>query len=98
MRRMSPRARQLHKTATGQLAELVERLSAADEALTRPCPGREKLGDGSVAAVAAHTIDNYQRIAGFLAARPHDSERHQPGLHGETYDAAVTPDVLLARL
>jgi hypothetical protein len=36
--------------------------------LSLPCPGREKLGDGTVAALALHTADSYLRIAGFLQA------------------------------
>jgi hypothetical protein len=97
---VSQRAQQLHDTVDGQLAELAERLSATgEEALTRPCPGREKLGDGTVGAVAAHTIDNYHRIAGFLADRQHEGEHHQPGRHGEAYqDAELELGVLLARL
>jgi hypothetical protein len=31
-------------------------------ALHLPCAGREKLGDGTVGAVAMHTADNYLRI------------------------------------
>jgi len=36
--------------------------------LSLRCPGREKLGDGTVAALALHTADSYLRIAGFLQA------------------------------
>jgi len=65
---MSRRAQHLHQTVERQIAELAEWLSAAGEqALTQPCPGREKLGDGTIGAVAAHTIDNYHRIGLFLA-------------------------------
>ena len=39
-----------------------------DRALKRPCPGREKLGDGTVAAVATHVVASYERIGGFVAA------------------------------
>jgi hypothetical protein len=66
---MSERANQLFETADGQLRELIGILGARDgDALRLPCPGREKMGDGTVAACAAHTADRYQRIAEFLAS------------------------------
>lgn len=97
---MSPRAEQLHETADRQIAELAERLSSAGKPdLTRPCPGREKLGDGTVGAVAAHTADNYRRIAQFVAATPDGAEQHHPGQHGERYSGPeIELDVLLAHL
>jgi hypothetical protein len=97
---MSRRAQQLHKTADGQIAELTERLSTVGtEGLTRPCPGREKLGDGTIGAVAAHTTDNYHRIARFVAAIRDAGEQHQPDQHGDGYHAPkIKLDVLLARL
>jgi hypothetical protein len=67
------------------MAELTERLSAAGEAaLCRPCPGRAAFGDGTVGAVAAHTTDNYRRVAQFAAGigdagmhnDPDDRSRH----------------------
>lgn len=65
---MSERAEHLHATADRQLQALIELLGVADEtAMRRPCPGREKLGDGTIRAMAAHTADNYQRIAIFVA-------------------------------
>jgi hypothetical protein len=76
---MSERATQLHQLADGQLSELIGLLSTRDEAALRlPCPGREKLGDGTVAACASHTADNYLRIAAFLCG-----EDHQPAAHGD---------------
>jgi hypothetical protein len=97
---MSARAQQLQQTADRQIAELAERLSAADRpALSRPCAGRERLGDGSVGAVAAHTTDNYQRIAHFIASAPDGGEQHHAGQHDEGYRAAdVDLNTLLARL
>jgi hypothetical protein len=66
---MSERAVQLLKTADGQISELIGLLSARGEAaLSLPCPGREQMGDGTVAACASHTADRYQRIAAFLQA------------------------------
>ncbi len=66
---MSDRAQQLHATADGQIAELVDLVSGLSEQTLRlPCPSREKLGDGTVAASARHTADNYQRIAEFVQA------------------------------
>jgi hypothetical protein len=64
---MSERGTQLLRMADGQLSELTELLSTRDEAaLNLPCPGREKLGDGTVAACASHTAENYLWIAAFL--------------------------------
>jgi hypothetical protein len=65
---MSERANQLYATADEQVGELLDVVSAIDEATSRrPCPGREKLGDGTVAANARHTADNYERIVAFLS-------------------------------
>jgi hypothetical protein len=75
---MSERAAQLSRTADRQVTDLIEILSTRDEAtLRRPCPGREKLGDGTVAACAQHITDNYHRIAGIARhADLRDSARH----------------------
>jgi hypothetical protein len=65
---MTDRASKLSHTAESQLSELIDLLSAGDEsALRRQCPGRGKLGDGSVAACATHVAGNYGRIASFAA-------------------------------
>lgn len=64
---MNQRAIQLQETANSQISELIGLIAArGDEALRLPCPGREKLGDGTVAACAMHTADNYHRIAEFV--------------------------------
>jgi hypothetical protein len=64
---MTERGQQLHAIADGQIVELIDLVSALDQAALRlPCPGREKLGDGTIAASARHTADNYQRIAAFV--------------------------------
>jgi hypothetical protein len=66
---MSERGIQLRETADRQIFELIGLFSARGEAaFSLPCPGREKLGDGTVAALALHTADSYLRIAGFLQA------------------------------
>jgi hypothetical protein len=66
-KRMSDRAAQLLATADGQISELIGLLTeGGEEALRLPCPGREKMGDGTVGACALHTADRYQSIAGFL--------------------------------
>lgn len=76
---MSERAIQLHELVDGQLSGLIDLLSARDEAaLSLPCPGREKLGDGTVAACASHTAENYLRIAAFLRG-----EDYPPVAHGD---------------
>jgi hypothetical protein len=97
---MSLRAQQLQAAADGQIAELAEQLSTAGEqALARPCPGRARLGDGSVGAVAAHTTDNYHRTARFVSALRDGGEPHERGQHGEGYRASeIKLDVLLVRL
>ena len=60
---MSQRGQELSASADGQIAELIDLLSALDQtALDRPCTGREKLGDGTIARPPAHTADNYERI------------------------------------
>ncbi|MHB8659605.1 MAG: hypothetical protein ACYC91_16970 [Solirubrobacteraceae bacterium] len=64
---MSERGNQLLDTADRQISELTGLVSTCDEAALRlPCPGREKLGDGTIGACALHTSDNYHRIAGFV--------------------------------
>jgi hypothetical protein len=69
---MSESAVRLHQAADEQLSELIDLLSTRDQsALKLRCPGREKLGDGTVAASAMHTADNYHRIADFLKANDH---------------------------
>ena len=76
---MSERGSQLLDTAGGQISELIGVFSARGEAvLTLRCPGREKLGDGTVAALALHTADNYLRIAEFLHATNQPPARPGP--------------------
>ena len=66
---MSARGNQLLETADRQLGELAGLVSQGNETvLCLPCPGREKLGDGTVGALASHTADSYLRIAAFLQA------------------------------
>jgi hypothetical protein len=80
---MNDRARTLHATADQQLAELIDLAAALDVTTARrPCPGREKLGDGTVAALAQHTADNYQRIAEFVTTSDHMIGHDSPGRHG----------------
>jgi hypothetical protein len=58
---------QLLETVEGQISALISLFSSQSEAaLSLPCPGREKLGDGTVGACASHTADSYDRIATFL--------------------------------
>jgi hypothetical protein len=66
---MTVRAEKLHSKADAQIGRLIDLVSVMDDAdLGRPCPGREKLGDGSVGTLIAHTGDNYLRITTFVAA------------------------------
>jgi hypothetical protein len=71
--------------ADRQITDLTALLSTADEAtLHNPCPGREKLGDGTVAAVALHTADTYLRIAEFLPVHREHSHFGEVG-HEHTH-------------
>lgn len=80
---MTERGKRLHATTDAQVDELIAFISALDEASLRlPCPGREKLGDGTVGASARHTADNYQRIAGFVQTSDRMSGEHGPAQHG----------------
>ena len=65
---MSTRGRQLQDSAERQLDRLAALLERIDDAAAqRPCPGREKLGDGTIGTLAAHTAGNYERIAAFVS-------------------------------
>jgi hypothetical protein len=110
---MSERGTQLRDTVDGQINGLINVLSARGEAsLSLPCRGREKLGDGTVAALASHTADSYLRVAGFLqtviqvpvAVRgdripPLPGSGHDTGTHDGDYTAERADlDDLLGRL
>ncbi len=97
---MGERGAQLLQTARGQISELVGLLSThGDAALTRPCPGRGTLGDGTVGATAMHAADNYGRIAGFLQATVGGPGSYRESGHGGHYRAEdVDLDDLLERL
>jgi hypothetical protein len=74
---MANRAAELHATADQQVSQLIELLSERSEAqLREPCPGREKLGDGTIAAAALHFADNYGRIASFVQTGVQSSRSH----------------------
>jgi len=78
---MSERGNQLFETADGQISELMRLVSRVGETrLSLPCPGREKLGDGTVGALASHMADSYLRIAAFLQAADEMSPA-RPGRH-----------------
>jgi DinB family protein len=95
---MDARAEALHANAAQQIDTLIEFAADLDTAdLRRPCPGRERLGDGSVGTLLAHTTDNYLRIAAFLRGEASPTEGgHRPGHHGPT--KAADPDELRHRL
>jgi hypothetical protein len=97
---MSQRAVQLQATADRQIAELAKLLSTAGNAgLAQLCVGREKFGDGTVGTVAEHTIDNYHRIAEFVAADRDGGDRGHPGPHAHAdHSSRVELDALLAKL
>jgi hypothetical protein len=102
---MTERGQELHATADGQIAGLIDLVSTLDEAALRlPCSGREKLGDGTVAASVRHTADKYQRIAAFVQTGERMSgahERTQIGGHRiprytDTIDCTAVVDQLSA--
>jgi hypothetical protein len=85
---VSGRGRHLLGKATQQIDTLAATLAGAGEsALPRPCPGRDKLGDGTVGAVAMHTTENYKRIAGFLTGTAGPGTGHHAGEHAADYRA-----------
>jgi hypothetical protein len=80
---MAERGNHLHATADGQIADLIALVSTVEQAALRlPCPGREKLGDGTVGASVRHTADNYQRISAFIQTSDGMSAAHQPDRPG----------------
>jgi hypothetical protein len=82
---MSQRATQLHAVADQQVSDLLGLVSRqTPETLRRPCPGRQKLGDGTVGALIAHTADNYERIAGFASGQDEVATGHVPPTGGHT--------------
>jgi uncharacterized damage-inducible protein DinB len=94
---MTARAQRLHETGDAQIAELIERLASAGQAaLVRPCPRREKLGDGTVGGVAAHIAGNYLRIARFVTSGGESDAGERAGQHAAA--ASIELDDLLARL
>ena len=77
---MTERGTQLYAIADQQITELTDLIRTLDEpALRRPCAGREKLGDGTVAASAQHTAHNYQRIGRFIATTDRTAAGHASG-------------------
>ena len=81
-----------------QLVELEAALGDADDRdLGSPCAGREGIGDGSVGAVAAHTIDVYRRVAAFLGGEAADT-RHSHGHQAHGAPAAAGVEALRAEL
>jgi hypothetical protein len=85
---VNTRAPRLLEEAIQQIDTLADSLSRARQAaLARPCPGRRKLGDGTVGAVATHTTDNYHRVAEFLRASRGTEARHPASPHGAGYGA-----------
>src|SRR4051794_27642428 len=86
--------------ATYQISQLTGLLSSqGDAALARPCPGRAKLGDGTVRATTAHSADNYHRIAAFVRATVDGSAAYPTRRHdGEHQAENWTLSHLLERL
>jgi hypothetical protein len=79
---MTERGQQLQTAAHEQITELIDIIPTLDEATLRlPCPGRDKLGDGTIAACTQHTADNYQRIATFVQTSDRMTTGHEPTQH-----------------
>lgn len=79
---MSERGEQLHATTQDQLGGLIGLVMTLDDTTLRlRCPGREKLGDGTIAASAQHTADNYQRIANFVETSDRMTRSGEPDGH-----------------
>jgi hypothetical protein len=97
---MGDRGAQLLEIADGQISELAGLLSTrGNGVLTLPCPGRGKLGDGTVGATALHTADSYRRIAAFLQETVDAPTSSHPASHGRHYRADnVDLNRLLERL
>jgi hypothetical protein len=80
---MTERGKRLYAIADQQITELTDLIQTLDEpALHLPCAGREKLGDGTIAACAQHTAHNYQRIGTFVATTDRMTARHATGQRG----------------
>jgi ubiquinone/menaquinone biosynthesis C-methylase UbiE len=96
----SARGAALLGTATDQISELISLLSTRGAAaVTLPCPGRGKLGDGTVGTTAAHTAGSYFRISAFVQATVDGQAKHTPDGHdAEHRTENVELDDLLARL
>jgi hypothetical protein len=104
---MSERGQQLLDLANQQIGRLLELLSTRDDEVLRlPCPGREKLGDGSIGATAGHVADIYQRLARFVqararqpAARSNLQQGHQERMHAHGHEnEAVALEPVLQQL
>jgi hypothetical protein len=98
---VSERGEQLHAVVDAQLAELLDLVRALSPPRARlPLPGREKLGDGTVGAVAIHTAGNYRRIAVFvsgLGGHTGDSPgQHSGGFGGDAVDLPALTAMLAA--
>jgi len=92
---MSERGGKLLETVNRQVAGLLKLLSTRGEGgLSLPCPGREELGDGTVAATTEHVTRVYQLLAQFLSG-----QEHEPGVHGTRgRDETLELSELLQRL
>jgi hypothetical protein len=76
---MTQRAKHVAAAADLQIEQLLSFVKdQTRETLQRPCPGRQKLGDGSLGAFISHMADNWQRIADFAAGRGQQLPGHSP--------------------
>lgn len=72
----------LYALVCAQIDELLALLSGHhDTEMSKPCPGRAKLGDGTVGATALHTALNYQRMGAFVDAIVRGQPAHDAGDH-----------------
>jgi hypothetical protein len=96
---MASRGGALHAQATGQVDALIDLAARLDDAdLGKPCSGREKLGDGTVGTVLAHTVANYRRIAAFaIGAEGGGGHGHLSSAAGSEVAAALREQLASAR-
>jgi hypothetical protein len=96
---MVVRGEQLQMTVDGQLERLQRVVAATDAVRARqPCPGRAKLGDGSIGTVVTHTVGNYSRIADFLAGGGSEDTAHTHHRHAHGHEGGFDPSEVAGRL
>ncbi len=74
---MSSRAAKLRELADDQVSRLIEAVSGAGaDVLDTPGSGRDKLGDGTLGTLIAHTADNSRPIGVFASGADQSGADH----------------------